>query len=143
MPEASTTPEPSKRGQHMIQLNFGTSPVLEFPLVLDDDKWPADGPLVQSGGNLYISVDGTDIGSLFFHRDAEGNLAIAFGGWEAVQNEEGEWVTPPGDYPDEWTEGSRLSTGNEYFNSKAKDFRDPTESMAIESILSTYQEKPC
>jgi len=47
-----------------------------------------DGMLAY-GGNLWIDVDGTPVGSLWFRRDAEsGRVVVTLGGW----NDDGEWI---------------------------------------------------
>lgn len=68
-----------------------------------------DGDLSATGGNLYISIDGKEYGSLFFFREADGTVSVTLGafdpdeqGWEEKNPLRGPWdatLPPPSRQP--------------------------------------------
>lgn len=63
----------------------GTPFALDLGPLTDED----DGDLSMYGGNLYVHIDGVEVGSLWFHRDDDGQVIVTFGSFDPAS---GQWV---------------------------------------------------
>jgi len=75
-----------------MKLNIGTSPEYTFT-TLDlgepDEKYGyfETGDLSDTAGNLYLYLDGQEIGSIFFYREEDGRITATLGRFDPDKEE--------------------------------------------------------